>query len=186
VILMADARIGELTREMQKTAPEEKGRRAHAVGSRPEPTPTKRDALAAEGISRKQAAQCEKIAAVQRAMVGGRLMPIYAEAAKKRQRAGGSLGGSGGAKVVADLPEALGRGQARDQAAAAVNVSPRSVQYAVAVLTKGTQGRRSRYPLRASRAAATASRRTDTIILPLAQGPRSSWALPGERSGGRA
>jgi hypothetical protein len=61
MIFMADARIGELTREMAK-AP--RGGDGGTKSSRTEQmeAPAKRDALAAEGISRKQAAQCEKIA----------------------------------------------------------------------------------------------------------------------------
>ena len=57
IVLLAKARIGELTREMPK-APPVSGKRAATVpiGN------TKRDALAAEGLSRKNAAECEKIA----------------------------------------------------------------------------------------------------------------------------
>lgn len=67
--------------------------------------------------------------ASQVAMVGARVMPMYEALAKERMRAGGRE------KVVANLPQA---GKAREQAAAAVGSSPRSVQSAVSILKKGT------------------------------------------------
>lgn len=66
----------------------------------------------------------------QRAMVGATLKPMYEVEARARQR-----GGQGGSLLPANLPEA--RGEARAQAAAAVNVSPRSVESASRVLEKG-------------------------------------------------
>ena len=63
----------------------------------------------------------------QRAMVGAMLEPMFAELAKERMAQGG--------KGVANLPD-LGR--ARDDAAEAVNVSPRSVQHAKHVTEHGT------------------------------------------------
>lgn len=58
IVLLADARIGELTREF-KGAPGAR-RDLVPVGNKVART----DALAEEGLSRKQAAECEKIAAL--------------------------------------------------------------------------------------------------------------------------
>lgn len=62
----------------------------------------------------------------QRAFVGAELVPMYEAQAKERQREGGR------AKGQANLPEAQ-TGQARDHAARAVNVSPRSIEAALKV-----------------------------------------------------
>ena len=64
----------------------------------------------------------------QRAMVGARIVERYAAQAKKRSGTRTDLG--------ANLPP--GFGKARDKAAAIVNVSPRSVQLAKDVLTRGS------------------------------------------------
>jgi hypothetical protein len=52
IVLLADARIGEFTREMPHGKP--KPGSTAKPGSAP-----KRDALAAEGLTRKQAAECD-------------------------------------------------------------------------------------------------------------------------------
>lgn len=62
----------------------------------------------------------------QRAFVGAELVPLYEEQAKERQKTLNKTPG----KLQANLPEA---GQARDFAARAVNVSPRSVESALKV-----------------------------------------------------
>lgn len=63
IVLFAQARIGELTREMEKAPhPKGAGRGKWSVPSGN--SPKKSAALAAEGLSRKQAAECEKIADV--------------------------------------------------------------------------------------------------------------------------
>jgi N6-adenosine-specific RNA methylase IME4 len=69
----------------------------------------------------------------QRAMVGARIKPLFEAEARERERQGGLLKGK------ANLPEAS-RGQSRDQAASAVNVSPRSVESAAKVIAAGTAG----------------------------------------------
>lgn len=61
-------------------------------------------------------------------MVAARLKPIYEEEARKRQGTRTDL--------QANLPES-DRGQARDKAAAALNVSPRSVENASAPPRQG-------------------------------------------------
>jgi N6-adenosine-specific RNA methylase IME4/ParB-like chromosome segregation protein Spo0J len=68
----------------------------------------------------------------QRAMIGARLEPFYAEEAKQRQAHGTTAPGK---TLVANLPEAS---RARDDAARDVNVSPRSVQAAKTVLEHGS------------------------------------------------
>lgn len=66
----------------------------------------------------------------QRAFVGAELVPLYEKQAKERQVEGGKKKGK------ANLPDAL-RGQARDHAARAVNVSARSVGDALKVNRDG-------------------------------------------------
>lgn len=70
-------------------------------------------------------------------------------------------------------------GLSRDQTKQALRVAsvPQATFEAIARLA-------CMYPT--SRPMVSIVRRTDTIILPLAQGPRSSWVLPGESGGGRA
>lgn len=68
------------------------------------------------------------LTASQRAMVGAALVPLFEEEAKERERIGGREKGR------ANLPEAE-KGRAREKAAEAVNVSPRSVADAVVVTT---------------------------------------------------
>ena len=58
IVLLAKARIGELTREMTKVTPQVSGRAGGKGSSRAE-QPSKSAALAAEGLSRKDAAECE-------------------------------------------------------------------------------------------------------------------------------
>ena len=70
----------------------------------------------------------------QRAMVGVMLEPMFAELAKERQVAAGSSFGRG--KVPAFMPEP--NREAREDAAEAVNVSPRSIQNAKRVTEHGT------------------------------------------------
>jgi ParB-like chromosome segregation protein Spo0J len=65
----------------------------------------------------------------QRAVVAAKVKPLFEEEAQARMRAGKPL------DPMANLPQ--GRGPARDQAAAEVNVSPRSVDAASKVLRKG-------------------------------------------------
>lgn len=57
IILLADARVGELTREIEKAPRGGKPERGKSNTS-------KREVLLADGVSEKQAAQCEKIAAL--------------------------------------------------------------------------------------------------------------------------
>lgn len=75
----------------------------------------------------------------QRAMLGGRLMPILREEAKARIRAGGAAGGR--AKGTTNLSEPCepsnNKGEARANAARLANVGSTSVQAAVNVLKDG-------------------------------------------------
>jgi ParB-like chromosome segregation protein Spo0J len=80
----------------------------------------------------------------QRAMIGARIKDVYEEQAKERQRAAAAktnatLGRGKPAPpaetLPANLPEASG--EARDQAAAVVNVSPRTLDAASDVLANG-------------------------------------------------
>jgi ParB family chromosome partitioning protein len=72
----------------------------------------------------------------QRAMVGARMLPMFAEEAKARQRQAGEQHGRG--QVVANLPEAMPEGsRAREDAAAAVQVSPRTIESAARVIEQG-------------------------------------------------
>src|SRR4051812_8168978 len=73
--------------------------------------------------------------ASQRAMVAVGLLPLFEEEAKERQRAGGGDKKSD----RANLPEPIvSAGRARDQAAAAVSVSARSVEHAARVTREAT------------------------------------------------
>jgi len=74
----------------------------------------------------------------QRALLAAALADIYAVQAKGRMSEGGKLGGKSPAKGVANLPPSSTPGKARDEAAAAMNVSPRLVQAAKTVKEKGT------------------------------------------------
>lgn len=65
----------------------------------------------------------------QRTMIGAALVPLFEAEAKERQRQGGRE------KVPARLPEA---GEAREHAAAVVQVSPRSIQDGLTVRREGT------------------------------------------------
>lgn len=74
----------------------------------------------------------------QRSMIAARIKPMFEAEAKERQRQAGQEYGRGPEKVKANLPEPIESRQARDDAAKAVNVSPRSVQSADKVLKQGT------------------------------------------------
>ncbi len=62
IVLLAKARIGELTAEMQRVKPGGKGGGSNVPAGNVRRT----DALAAEGLSRKDAAECEKIASLKK------------------------------------------------------------------------------------------------------------------------
>ena len=68
----------------------------------------------------------------QRAMAGARLLPMFEEAARERQAHGKTAPGQ---TLVANLPQAFDGRKARDDAAAALNTSARSVARAKKVLT---------------------------------------------------
>ncbi len=105
--------------------------------------------------------------ASQRAMVGARLKEYYAAEARKRQR-----GGQGGVLLPANLPEA--KGDAREKAAGAVNVSPRLVDHAANVLRNGVPdlvGAVERGEVKASAAAAVASLPAESQREVIARGP---------------
>lgn len=74
--------------------------------------------------------------ASQRAMAGARLLPMFEEAARERQAHGKTAPGQ---TLPANLPEALNGREARDDAAAALNVSARSVGSAKKVLTEAPE-----------------------------------------------
>ena len=78
------------------------------------------------------------LTAGQRAMIGARLEPMYAKAAKEEQRKAGREHGRGqGGKVPADSPEANRReNESREQAAKAAGSSGRSVSDAKALDTE--------------------------------------------------
>jgi hypothetical protein len=73
--------------------------------------------------------------ASQRAMIGARIKPEYEAEAKARQSHGQTAPGR---TLVANLPQALVEGKSRDQAAEAVNVSPRLIESASKVRRDGT------------------------------------------------
>src|SRR2546430_2163587 len=66
-------------------------------------------------------------------MIGARARELYERRAKERQA---TTRKKGNQPVPANLPE-RDKGDARDQAAAAVNVSGRTIDYATKVLTSG-------------------------------------------------
>ena len=68
-------------------------------------------------------------------MVGATTIPLFGEEARKRQAHGGTAPGK---TLSADLREASEHRKAADDAAAAVGVSPRSVENAAAVLATGS------------------------------------------------
>ncbi len=73
----------------------------------------------------------------QRAMIGAKLEPLFAEQAKRRQAENARRNQPQADSLkVANLPP-IETSKARDEAAAAVNVSPRSIQSAKAVLREG-------------------------------------------------
>lgn len=72
----------------------------------------------------------------QRALVGAKIKPLFEDEAKKRQLA--TQNNNAAKAVVANLPQQVETGKAREQAAQAVNVSPRSVENASKVLREGT------------------------------------------------
>jgi hypothetical protein len=61
IVLLAKARIGELTGEMAKDTRHEAGTRTGSSRTEQPTRPTKSAALAAEGLTRKDACECEKI-----------------------------------------------------------------------------------------------------------------------------
>lgn len=69
----------------------------------------------------------------QLSMVGARAMGVYEKQAKERQKEAGKVHGRGMEKVPVNLPEPIS-GDARDQAAKAVGVSGKSIDYGVQVL----------------------------------------------------
>jgi len=73
----------------------------------------------------------------QRAMVGAKAEPLYAAEAALRKAATQIKNGKAPSPVPANLPEPT-KGEAREKAAAQVNVSARSVQSAKTVLATGT------------------------------------------------
>lgn len=70
----------------------------------------------------------------QRAMVAARVKPMFEEDARKRQEATRAQPGEQVGQAPANLPEREDRGEAREKAATLLNVSPRSVQSAQAVI----------------------------------------------------
>lgn len=76
----------------------------------------------------------------QAAMVAGRAREFYDKAAKDRQHEGQKAGGKarhGDSSLGANLPQSSDAGRSRDQAAKAVGVSGRTVDYATKVLEQG-------------------------------------------------
>lgn len=63
IVILAKARMGELTRAMPKVPPRVSGK-AGGKGTSKAEVPSKRDSLKAEGVSEKQAAEAEKLAAM--------------------------------------------------------------------------------------------------------------------------
>jgi hypothetical protein len=115
----------------------------------------------------------------QRAIVAARLKQRLAEAARKRLAT--STGGAS-PRPVAKLPEAE-MGRARDQAAALVSVSPRSVQSACKVLVRGIPELAQaveRGEISISAAAAIAELRQKRQAKLVAQGPRAIRAKASE------
>ena len=74
----------------------------------------------------------------QRAMLATTLAAVYGQQAKDRMAEGGKLGGQSPAKGTAILPDPS-KGEARDQAAADMDVSARLVSAAKKVVEKGSQ-----------------------------------------------
>lgn len=65
IVLEAEARIGELTREMAQMSPQESGQKHGKKGAIIEIAPfSKRDALEAEGLTQDVASRCERIASL--------------------------------------------------------------------------------------------------------------------------
>ena len=64
IVLLADARIGELTRAMAPMPPAKSGAIARGKGSPAGRLPSKGEQLYAEGISKQLASECEKVAAL--------------------------------------------------------------------------------------------------------------------------
>lgn len=73
----------------------------------------------------------------QRAMIGAKLLEYHRGAAKERLQATWAKPGQQVPQAPANLPEPKERGEAREAAAASVNVSPRSVQSAAVVVERG-------------------------------------------------
>lgn len=78
------------------------------------------------------------LSTAQRAMAAAEVKKLLEPEAKERKRAGGKAAGKGRPKQdMANLPQA-NNSTTRDQAAAMLNVSGRSVDHAATVLTKGS------------------------------------------------
>lgn len=75
----------------------------------------------------------------QRSMVAGRAIEQFKREAKERQQKSGGDRKSNSKKIGSGQLTSTGRGQSRDKAGEAVNVSGASVQRAVAVLKNGSQ-----------------------------------------------
>lgn len=73
----------------------------------------------------------------QRSMIGARAKGVYSEEAKERQKANGGNKKSAKKSEAVNLPEPK-KADARDQAAAAVNVSGKSIDHASTVLDRGS------------------------------------------------
>jgi hypothetical protein len=73
----------------------------------------------------------------QRALLATTLEDVYGQQAKVRMAEGGKLGGQSSAKGTAKLPDPS-KGEARERAAADMNVSPRLVSAAKKVVEKGS------------------------------------------------
>jgi hypothetical protein len=121
----AVTRLGDLLEDIEK----QERRRTDLASDTP--SQRTRDSI---GISSHQAHQAQAVSRFAKqepqrfeAMVGARIIGIYAAEAKERMRGGGKADPSG--KGKAKLPDPGSGVQAREQAAAAVKVSPRSVPF---------------------------------------------------------
>lgn len=96
IVLLADVRIGELTKEMQKAAPKAGPGRSNKTKSASPTAFSKTAQLAAEGISKQQAAECERIAEL--AATGG--LDHYMKACRKAGQAPTASGAIALAKLT--------------------------------------------------------------------------------------
>jgi N6-adenosine-specific RNA methylase IME4 len=110
IVLLAKARIGELSAVLEKTSAQEKGKRRHSVSSPREPTKTER--LESEGISKKEAAECERIAGLAASGTLDAMIKTGAPLTTKGVVAAAKLSTSEQKKLVTALekePDAIGR-----------------------------------------------------------------------------